>query len=141
MKCFHRTTTKIAKKILLNGFKDNPKTETRKLAGIWLSEGEVYTAEEGAKGDAVLAVEMPDEVFHEYDVGVDGEFPASCVPAEIINQYPVYVHDHDSSGISRENLLRNIASLREYGHKEKADYFENTVLPFLDSYDLLDRTK
>jgi len=139
MICFHRTTTANAEQILLDGFKDNPTAKTRKFAGIWLSEGTVYTVEEGAKGDAVLAVEMQAKVFRKCDVGEDGEFPASCVPAEIINQYRVYVYDHDLSGISREDLLRSIASLREYGNKEKADYFENIVLPFLDRYDLLDK--
>jgi hypothetical protein len=139
MICFHRTTTAHAEQILRDGFKDNPTTKYRELAGIWLSEGTAYTVEDGAKGDAVLAVKIPAKVFRKYDAGENGGVPASCVPAKIINQYRVYAYDHDSSGIGREKLLGNVAALRECGYKDKADYFEYVVLPFLERYDLLDK--
>ena len=137
--CFHRTTTENAKNILLVGFQDNAQIISRELAGIWLSKGAPYDANEGAKGNAILAVEMPVKVFRKYDAGDNGGTPAACIPAMIINQYRVYVYDHDSSGIGREVLLSHIASFRENDYKEKADYWENIVLPFLERYDLLDK--
>lgn len=137
MKCFHRTTTDNADQILRNGFKNNPKTEFCDLAGIWFSDEEPYGPDEGAKGDVVLSVDIPKRIFRKYcNEEHNSDAPASCIPAKIVNQYPVSIHEHDLSG-SRESILKNISALRTAGHKEIADYRENIVLPFLERYNLL----
>ncbi len=137
MKCFHRTTTENADQILRNGFKDNPKTKSCDFAGIWFSDGEPYGPDEGAKGDVVLSVEIPNRVFRKYyNAEHNPDAPAACIPAKIVNKYRVYLYEHDLSG-SRESLLARIAYFRERGDKEKADYVENVVLPFLEQYNLL----
>jgi hypothetical protein len=72
MKCYHKTFH--PEEILRDGFKDATGLYlTADLhAGVWLSD-EPLDYNEGAKGDVLLSIEIPDEIFAEYEWGAEDE--------------------------------------------------------------------
>lgn len=99
MKCFHRTP--FPESILQNGFRDGEGTYmTRTLhRGVWLSDRPLSFFE-GAKGDDLLSVEIPDEVLAEYEWIEEGKpYREFLVPAEIVNRRgPPELVDEDDDG-------------------------------------------
>ncbi|MGY4713053.1 hypothetical protein ACXDF8_26500 [Mycolicibacterium sp. CBM1] len=88
MNLYHRTPA--AEAILRDGFRDATgyyMFHDFGLTGVWLSDV-ALDINEGAKGDQVLRVELPDDVdLTDYEVVEDDEPPYRewCVPAELIN--------------------------------------------------------
>ncbi len=98
MQLFH--TTYAADAILAEGFRDGEGTYLTEQVwrGVWLADRPL-DANEGAHGDAVLVVEIPEEVIAPYEWIEDySDIPAEwidsngirrefLVPAEIVNRY------------------------------------------------------
>ena len=109
--------------------------------GVWLSN-EPLDGNEGAKGDTVLAIEIPEDLLAEYEWVEEGKpYREFMVPAEIVNRYgPPRIHDHDWAGHSRKDILGAAtaeAQCEADQGKHEADRLRETVLPFLERHGLL----
>jgi hypothetical protein len=85
VKAFHRTDH--AEAILEGGFRDGTGTYGTgiKFSGVWFSDRPLDVGQ-GAIGDTVLCLEIPDEVFAEYEWIEDGKpFRESLIPACVVN--------------------------------------------------------
>jgi len=85
---YHRTNA--AEQILRDGFRDGEghyMTE-QVWRGVWLSDRPL-DANEGAYGDVVLFVVMPEEIVVEYEWIQDIGYREFLVPANIISQFPI----------------------------------------------------
>jgi hypothetical protein len=86
MRLFH--TTAAAAAILRDGFRDSTGGygfAELELTGIWLGDSPM-TANEGAKGAQVLAVEIDEELLANYEVIEDGKpYREWCAPADLVN--------------------------------------------------------
>ena len=87
---YHRTNH--ADAILADGFRDGDGTymTDRAWRGIWLSDRPL-DANEGAYGDTVLFVEIPDDVIAGYEWVQDIGYLEFLVPAEVVNRYAICV--------------------------------------------------
>ena len=87
MKLYHRTNAATA--ILQKGFKDGIGTYMTTIfhSGVWLSNYPL-DCNEGAFGDTVLLIEIPESVIAEYEWIEEGKpYREFLVPAIIVNQY------------------------------------------------------
>lgn len=82
-------TTDASTAIRAEGFKDGEKNymTTETWRGVWVANTPV-DINEGAKGDVVLALEIPIEIFNQYEwVEDEKTYRESLIPAEILNKY------------------------------------------------------
>jgi hypothetical protein len=88
MTLYHRTCH--ADAILSDGFRNGEGTYMTEQVwrGVWLSDRPL-DANEGADGDNVLFVEIPDDAVAEYEWIQDIGYREFLVPAELVNRYPV----------------------------------------------------
>ena len=89
MRTFHRTAHRDA--ILRGGFRDATGCylTTREWTGVWLADMPL-DANEGAQGEDLVAVELPDEVFEKYEWVEEAKgYREALIPARIVNRYPV----------------------------------------------------
>jgi hypothetical protein len=87
MYLYHRTPA--AHAILTEGFRDAEGSymTSELFRGVWFADRPV-SACEGAKGDTVLAVDIPDEVLHDYEWIEEGKpYREWLIPAVLANQY------------------------------------------------------
>ena len=92
---YHRTFA--AKRILAEGFRDKTGTymTDQEFTGVWFSDTPL-SVNEGAAGDVVLAIEVPDELVAEYEWIEDGKpYREWLIPAELVNRFgpPAVVED------------------------------------------------
>jgi hypothetical protein len=98
MRLFHRTY--YADTIIRDGFRDGEGfyLTTHRYRGVWLSNRPL-DENEGAEGDIVLQVKIPEDVVSEYEWIEEGKpYREFLVPAEIINRYGpprVVIDDRD----------------------------------------------
>lgn len=96
MKCFHRTPH--ADLILEHGFRDGEGTYMTGIIhrGVWLSDRPL-TIFEGAKGNHLLSLEIPDDLLDEYEwIEEEKTYREFLVPADIVNRYgPPEMCDED----------------------------------------------
>lgn len=97
MKLFHRTYK--AQAILAEGFKDATGTYGTgiEFTGVWFSANEPLDPNEGAWGDTVLVVEIPEDQIIEYEWVEEGKpYREFLIPAETVNRYgPPSIFDED----------------------------------------------
>src|SRR4030042_2341164 len=91
MKLYHATTQESGNEILANGFRDAKGfyATSMWMKGIFLSN---YPTDwnEGTKGDITLTVSIPLALIADCELITEGKSPREwCVPAEIVNRYPV----------------------------------------------------
>jgi hypothetical protein len=89
MTLYHRTRSAAAASIQRNGFRDSTDTYMthHEYTGVWLSD-HVLDANEGACGDVVLAIEIPEEQVTPYEwIETEKGYREFLVPAEILNTY------------------------------------------------------
>jgi hypothetical protein len=82
-------TTYNADAILAEGFKDGTGyyMTDRPWSGVWLSDRPL-DANEGAKGDTVLVIEMPEDEVLSYEWVEEGKpYREFLVPADLVNRY------------------------------------------------------
>ena len=85
---YHRTTAVSAEQILRDGFRDSIGTymTTRVHSGVWLSNVPL-DINEGAEGDTLLQLELPEELIADYEWVEDGKpYREWLVPAQWINE-------------------------------------------------------
>jgi hypothetical protein len=85
---YHRTTAANAEQILRDGFRDNVGTylTTREHSGVWLSDVPL-DINEGAKGDTLLKVELPEQVIADFEWIEEGKpYREWLIPAQRINE-------------------------------------------------------
>jgi hypothetical protein len=90
---YHRTSA--ADAILRDGFKDTTGyyLTSTEYNGVWFSDVPL-DGNEGADGDMLLAVEIPEEVIAEYEWIEEGKpYREWLIPADLVNSYdpPVVV--------------------------------------------------
>ncbi len=83
-------TTYEAKAILDQGFRDGKGTyltDDCEFRGVWLADRPL-DVNEGADGDGILVLDIPEEVIAEYEWIEEGKrYREFLVPAEIVNRY------------------------------------------------------
>jgi len=85
MTVYHRTFHSAA--ILKEGFRDSTGTymTDQEFAGVWVSDCPL-DINEGAKGDAVLMLNVPVDIFERYEWIEEGKsYRESLIPAAILN--------------------------------------------------------
>lgn len=88
---FHRTSH--GDQVIAEGFSDAAATylTRRELTGVWVSTAPIY-AHEGAIGDALIAVDVPDDFpqrFVDYEwVEAFQPYREWLIPAAELNQFP-----------------------------------------------------
>lgn len=135
MRVFHRTPEPAA--ILEGGFKDGTGTYMMgvEVTGVWVSDVPL-DINCGAKGDTVLAVEIPEAVFVENEVVEEGKgYREAVVPVAVLNASgKPTIFDHDYAGCTREELLGTAAGWEESmgpnGHSEEI----RRAVAFFDAY-------
>jgi len=89
MKVYHRT--RAAASIVRNGFKDGEGSymTSQDHRGVWISD-EPLGANEGAFGELVFVVEIPEAVVAGFEWAEEGKgYREFLIPAEILNRYPI----------------------------------------------------
>src|SRR5262245_19846428 len=87
MYCYHRTYH--ADEILTGGFRDGTGLylTSQERSGVWLSDRPL-DANEGARGDTLLRLEIPDYVLTPYEwVEDDKMYREFLIPADVVNRY------------------------------------------------------
>jgi len=102
MVCYHRT--RYAAEILNHGFRDGEGSyglrdddgEPFKLKGVFFSDQPLDEGQ-GAYGDVVLTMEIPEVELAEYEIGEEGKgYREFCIPATVANQYgPPTIHQEE----------------------------------------------
>jgi hypothetical protein len=85
---YHRTTAANAEQILRDGFRDGVGTYmlTREHSGVWLSDVPL-DIDEGAEGDTLLRVELPEQVIADFEWIEEGKpYREWLIPAQRINE-------------------------------------------------------
>jgi hypothetical protein len=88
VKVYHRTPH--GADILHGGFRDATGSymTDREWTGVWVSDVPL-DIREGAKGDDLVEVDLPEEVFAEYEWVEEGRFyREALIPAEVLNRFP-----------------------------------------------------
>ncbi len=101
MKVYHRTFQ--AETILRAGFRDTKSTygTLEFWRGVWVSADYPLDVHEGVFGDDVLCLDLPEEVFEEYEMGQPGRpYREAMIPAEELNRYPVEVWTESQVNVS-----------------------------------------
>jgi hypothetical protein len=86
MKVYHRTFHSAA--ILKEGFRDATGTylTTNEFTGVWVSDC-ALDINEGADGDVLLTLNIPVDVFEQYEWIEEGKgYREALIPAAILNQ-------------------------------------------------------
>lgn len=140
MKFFHRTYH--AEAILAEGFRNGNKSfGNPPINGVWFSADAPLDANEGAAGDVVLAIEVPDHIASEWEVSEEGKpYREFIIPAEIVNQYgPPAVIDSDWAGITLTKLEATASWLERLGsdYAKKRAARVRELIPFLQRHNLL----
>jgi hypothetical protein len=90
MKAYHRTNSASAAAILRDGFRDGRGryVTDQMYLGVWMSDRSL-DANEGAEGDAVVEIEIPEELFavHEW-IEPGRSFREAVVPAAVVISFP-----------------------------------------------------
>ena len=98
---YHRTTAAAAEQILRDGFRDGVGTymATQQYSGVWLSNVPLDLGE-GAEGDTLLQVELPEQAIADYEWIEEGKpYREWLIPAQLINeQAKASVVDEDDVG-------------------------------------------
>jgi hypothetical protein len=100
VKIYHRTFHVAA--ILTRGFRDHAGTYmTRSIhKGVWFSAPSPLDLNEGADGDVVLALDIPEDQLLRYEWIEEGKgYREFLIPAKLANQYgPPEVCEEDFAG-------------------------------------------
>jgi hypothetical protein len=104
VRVFHRTSS--GQQSIQGGFRDGRGTylTTKVWEGVWLSDVPL-DPREGADGDDVLVIGMPENVVEEYEWVEEGKpYREFLVPAEVVNRYPVRFADDDDLAVTKGDL-------------------------------------
>ena len=96
MRLYHRTQH--ADAILTEGFRDTEGTygADHVFQGVFVAD-QPLDANSGAEGDYVLMIDAPEEVLTEFEWVEDGKgYREFCVPAAVLNEYPVQLETEES---------------------------------------------
>src|SRR5262245_13693614 len=98
MRIFHSTVNGKVAVVVREGFKDDEEKYLSDFAwrGVWVSDRPVYL--DSAPGQAFLTLEIPAELFEEYEwMQEDAAYRGSLIPATILNRYgPPKLVEHPS---------------------------------------------
>lgn len=89
MRLYHRTPA--GDEILVGGFRDSAGTYgfQQPSSGVWLADT-TLTIHEGATGNDVLVVEMPEDVMAAYErTAIESPYREFQIPAVLLNRYAV----------------------------------------------------
>jgi hypothetical protein len=90
MTLYHFTTHDGAAQILADGFRDS-KGDAFFPAGVWLSDSadDRHRAMHKPSEGELVAVEVPEDVASRFRIASFPRWREFCIPAEIVNRYPV----------------------------------------------------
>lgn len=96
MRVFHRTAA--GAQIERDGFRDPVVPRLiggQAFLGVWVADSPL-DGNEGASGDDLLAVELPEADLARYELSEDGRgYREWCVPAAVLNRWPREVVNED----------------------------------------------
>jgi hypothetical protein len=134
---YHRTP--YAEAILRDGFRDATGTylTSDTHTGVWFSDVPL-DENEGADGDTVLALDIPDDMLAEYEwIEEEKAYREFLCPATLVNRFgPPKIHEDDWQGQTEATLFGLIATMEELGALKKAERIREK-LPFLKKHGLL----
>ena len=134
---YHRTY--YAEAILRDGFRDATGSYLtgRPHTGVWLSDVPL-DVNEGADGDTVLALDIPDFVLARCEwKEVKKTYREFLCPAAWVNRFgPPMIHEDDYQGQTEAKLLSTIAALERTGKVKRAERIREKI-PFLKRHGLL----
>jgi hypothetical protein len=101
MRCYHRTSAEAAAAIVADGFRDAEDyyMTPNLYRGVWVSD-EPLDINEGAQGDVLLSVDVPESLFAEYEWVEDAKsHREALVPADVLNGHgpPTVVDDEEAT--------------------------------------------
>ncbi len=108
MRYFHRTTRKAATAILRGGFRDATGTylTAQRWTGVWIS-GVALDCNEGAEGDALLAIQIDGRKVSPYEWKEEGKtYREFLVPARILNTHAAVIMIDAAGQIDLTRLRR-----------------------------------
>jgi len=88
MRIYHQTVRETAAVIIADGFEDSEEMYVSDFAwcGVWVFDRPFCP--DGASGDTVLTLEIPDHVFAQYEWIPEGAtHRGSLIPAAVLNRY------------------------------------------------------
>jgi hypothetical protein len=141
MLVFH--TTPAAEAILTEGFRDGRGTYMtgRMFTGVWFGDRPM-DCNEGAKGDTVLVLDIPEGVLRKYEWCEEGKpYREFLVPARVVNRYgPPKIHDTPYSGMTAAEINDIADGWERHGAPRKAAEMRSAI-PFLERHGLLGKPK
>jgi len=89
--------------------------------GVWFSDVPLDISE-GADGDTILTLEVPDDVLARHEWGEDEKtYREYLCPAELVNQFgPPRIYEDHWQGQTEARLVKTIAAMEEIGAVKKA---------------------
>ena len=90
MRAYYATTPEARKSVLTSGFRDaGSYATTREYRGVWVSDMPLEP-HAGAAGASYVVVDVPEEVFREYEWVEQSSFSyrEALIPASVLNSYP-----------------------------------------------------
>jgi hypothetical protein len=96
MLVYHRTAA--AEVILRDGFRDSrasPLAIVLQQSGVWVADHPLDENED-ARGDTLLAVEIPDHELVDHELVQNVGYREFLVPAAVLNQHDAFVVDQDA---------------------------------------------
>ena len=101
MRVFHHTFA--AEAIFREGFRDGRgRIEDLVIEGVWISDRPLEE-QDGARGDVHLILEIPEPEIEFFEVLEEGQTHREwCVPARILNRFPVTIHEDTDDTIHEE---------------------------------------
>src|SRR5438093_4209336 len=99
MRVYHRTRGESVRQILADGFRDGEGSYMTEQTwrGVWVSDRPL-DINEGAAGDYLLVLKIPDHVFCEYEWVEEGKpYREALIPADVLNRYGKPTIDDESS--------------------------------------------
>lgn len=105
MRCFLTTKVERTNEIWREGFRDLHQQFGRQ--GVWFAD-EQLDVNDGFEGDITICLEIPEDVFEEYEVDDPiHDCRQALIPAEVLNKLgKPQVYDHWYAGLSREDLVQ-----------------------------------
>ena len=132
-------STFYAEAILRDGFRDATGCymTDREHKGVWFSDMPL-DVNEGADGDTVLMLDIPDDVLGQFVWTEEGKpYREFLCPAELVNRFgPPTIHENHWQGHTEAELLSRIGAMEEVGAVKKAKRLREKML-FLKKYGLL----
>ena len=128
-KWYHRTSDRAADAILQHGFDD--RYARGSTGGIWVADYlpdlQDVNLKDGLGAQVVLEIEIPDDVIERSNLHPESD-RGVFLPADVVNQFPVRVFEHDFEEADEPELLKNASEEEELAARTSDENHKNMYL-------------